>query len=124
MTYKGETPDQLLERLDRMGLERVKALVGRGQHFEKKAIPLVKGWIERKEEELRPPAPEPEESVREQKIRLTVEQASRHAEQAEAIAETAKKAALKAKHTALIALTIGVIGTTISLLVLVLLAIR
>ena len=52
-----ETPDQLLERLDLMGLERVKTL-HRKNHFEKKKRGVVDGWIERKEEELNPtPAP-------------------------------------------------------------------
>ncbi len=121
MTTKGETPDQLLARLDLMGLKRVKVLVTRN-HFEKKAIPLVKGWIERKEQELRPTPKSAEEP--EQKLLMAIEQASRQAEQAEACAITAQETSLKAKHTALIATIIAVIGTTISLLLLLAMAVR
>ena len=48
-----ETPDQLLERLDSMGLDNAKNLLAR-KHFEPKAVGLVQGWVSRKEEELNP----------------------------------------------------------------------
>jgi hypothetical protein len=120
MTTK-ETPDQMLERLELMGLKRVKGLITLG-HFEKVAIPLVKGWIERKEQELLPSTPDPEET--DQKLRMAVEQASRQAQQAEASAKAAQEAAIKAKRTASIAITIAVIGAVISILFLFALAIR
>ncbi len=54
-----ETPDQLLERLEQIGLGRAKSLLVMN-HYEGKARNLVKGWIARKEEELKaPPAPTP-----------------------------------------------------------------
>ena len=121
MTTKGETPDQLLERLELMGLKRVKGLVAQ-KHFEKKAIPLVKGWIERKEQELCPSTSEPAET--DQNLRMAVEQASQQAQQAEAHAKAAQEAAIKAKRTASIAVTIAVIGAVISILFLFALAIR
>lgn len=121
MTTMVETPDQMLERLDRMGLKRVKSLTALG-HFEKKAAPLVKGWIERRERELLGPTPEPADP--DQELRMAVEEASRQAQQAKAGAKAAQKAALKAQRTALIAITIAGIGAVISILSLFALAIR
>lgn len=61
MTTTTETPDQLLERLEQMGLGRARSLLVMN-HFEGKAQNLVKGWIARKEEEEElkvPPSPTP-----------------------------------------------------------------
>jgi len=121
MTTKVETPDQMLERLDRMGLERVKSLTARG-HFEQKVVPLVKGWITRRERELLKSTPEPAEP--DQKLRMAVEQASRQAQQAKADAKAAQEAALKAQRTALIAITIAALGAVVSILSLFALALR
>jgi hypothetical protein len=33
-----------------MGEDRVRALLGRGDHFEPRAMPLVRGWLERQEQ--------------------------------------------------------------------------
>ena len=62
-----ETPDQMLERLELMGLERVKGLLAKN-HFEPKTHGLVRGWVARKEEALNlsPPAtPEIDPAVQE-----------------------------------------------------------
>jgi hypothetical protein len=116
-----ETPDEMLERLDRMGLKRVKSLTALG-HFEKKAAPLVKGWIERRERELLGPTPEPVDPL--QELRMAIEQASRQAQQAKAGVKAAQEAALKAQRTAFIAITIAAIGAVMSILSLFALAIR
>ena len=121
MTTVVETPDQMLERLDRMGLDRVRSLVGRG-HFEQKTVPFVKGWIARKERELLGPPPEPAEA--DQNLRMAVEQASRQAQLGEADAKAAKETALQAQRTALIAITIAAAGAVVSILSLFALAVR
>jgi hypothetical protein len=121
MTTAVETPDQMLERLDRMGLDRVKSLIARG-HFEQKTLPFVKGWIERKERELVGPPPEPAET--DQKLRMAVEQASRQAQQGEADAKAALEAAHQARRMALIAITVAAIGAFVSILSLFALAVR
>jgi hypothetical protein len=121
MTTIVETPDQLLERLDRMGLERVKSLILRG-HFEQKAMPLVKGWIQRKERELYGSAPEPVDPN--QNLHAAVEQAARQAQQARAGAKAAGEAASKAWRMALIAITVAAIGAVVSIMSLFALAIR
>jgi hypothetical protein len=47
-----ETPDQLQERLERMGEPRVRGLVSAG-HFEPKTVPFVKDWLTRKRDAAR-----------------------------------------------------------------------
>ncbi len=111
-----ETPAQMLERLDRMGLERVKALVESG-HFEAKTIGLVTGWIKRKEEERFPTTPEPsaEEVARE---------ALKTARQAQAEARKARHAAASARRASTIALVVAGAAAVIAVLGLFAAAIR
>ena len=116
-----ETPDQLLERLDRMGLDRVKSLQSKN-HFEPRARSLVQGWVDRKEEELRPaPAPTPEAAP--QPDPMLVE-ARRAANKAILDAKAAREAATAARRLALIAAGLGGAGLVVAILALFATALR
>ena len=112
-----ETPDEMLERLDRMGLDRVKSLLTTG-HFERKTLGLVHGWVQRKEEEKNPPAP-PAPSAEElaQEALKTARLAVREARKMHA-------AAVKTRRTATIALALSGVGILLSILTLFAFAIR
>jgi hypothetical protein len=116
-----ETPDQMLERLERMGLERVRALIARG-HFEPKTMGLVNGWIARKEREQRGPDPAPAEP--ENDLRVAVERGSRQSQRAATGAKAAHEAAAKAQRTAWIAIIVSGSAALVSILSLFALAIR
>ena len=113
-----ETPDQVLGRLDKMGLERVKALQARN-HFEPKARGLVQGWINRREEALHPTptpaAPEPDPVLLE---------ALRTANKAAAKARGAQESAKAARRLALIAAGLGGAGLVVAILALFAAALR
>ncbi len=111
-----ETPDQMLKRLDRMGLERVKSLL-ETDHFEPKTIGLVQGWIKRRTEEQcpSPAAPKPE---------VVAQEALTAARQA--IRETRKLrvAELKTRRMATIAIAVSGAAFLVSILTLFASAIR
>ena len=44
-----ETPDQVIEKLELMGEDEVRMRLAQG-HFHSKKIPLVTGWLERREQ--------------------------------------------------------------------------
>jgi hypothetical protein len=115
-----ETPDEMLERLDRMGEDRVRALLGRGDHFEPKAVPLVRGWLERREKTRasngdRQTLPNLYRSF--ERLRTT-------ARQAVEAAEIAEDLATKGQRLALIAMVVGGASLLVSVLTLFALAIR
>jgi len=111
-----ETPDQMLERLDRLGLDRVKSLLGT-DHFDPKTIGLVQGWIKRKEEELNPtPTVRSADEV--------AQEALQTARQAKVEARKLRAIALKTQRTAQIALAVAGAAIVISFLTLFAFAIR
>jgi hypothetical protein len=114
-----ETPDELLVRLDRMGEERVRTLLGR-DYFEPKAVSLVRGWLERAEQvhsgngrAMDGPA-----------LLESLEKARRGARQAWEAAEKADATARKAQRMALIATTVGSAAMLVAVLALFALALR
>ena len=111
-----ETPNQMLERLDRMGLERVRALLEQ-DHFDPKTIGLVTGWIKRKEEERNPtPAAPPTEEV--------AREALKAARQAVSEARKARVVAAKAQRLSTIGLAVAGAATLVAILTLFATAIR
>jgi len=115
MAVATETPDQLLERLDLMGLDRVKVLQSK-HHFEPKARGLVQGWIDRKEEALKPPpVPTPEVESRPDPLVL---EARRAAQKALTEARAAGEAAAAARRLALVAAGLGGAGLVVAILAL------
>jgi hypothetical protein len=115
-----ETPDEMLERLDRMGDDRVRALLGRGDHFEAKAVPMVRGWLERREKKResngdRETLPNLYRSF--ERLRTT-------ARQAVEAADLAEELATKAQRMAQIAVVVGGASLLVSVLALFALAIR
>ena len=115
-----ETPDEMLERLDRMGEDRVRALLGRGDHFEPKAVPLVRGWLERRDKKRET------NGDRETLPNLyrSFERLRTSGRQAVEAAELAEELATKAQRMALIAAVIGGASLLVSVLALFALAIR
>ena len=111
-----ETPDQMLERLERMGIERVKSLLAT-QHFDPKTIGLVNGWIQRKEEERNPTPAAPKTDEIAQEALKTARQAIREARKMRA-------AAVKTERMATIALVVAGAGILVSILTLFAIAIR
>jgi hypothetical protein len=114
-----ETPDELLARLDRMGEERVRALLCK-KYFEPKALPLVEGWISRKEQERsgnggRAPH---------QDLGVALEKARTLAGRASEAASRATESASKAQRLAIVAVAVGSSALLISILALFALAIR
>ena len=111
-----ETPDQMLERLERMGLERVQSLLAT-KHFDPKTLGLVQGWIARKREEQNPtpdgPAPE-----------VVALEALQTARKATSDVRRLHVAAAKTQRLALIALAVAGSGLLISILTLFAIAIR
>ena len=126
-----ETPDQMLDRLEDLGPERVRALVGMRQ-FEKKTLPLVKGWLQRKDEEMeqlllaaaeqraRPDGePIPAEAERAlQNTRTIVRQTSAAARQHAASADATAQRAWRMAVVALIVASVGAVASFLSLFVL------
>jgi hypothetical protein len=112
-----ETPDQMLERLDRMGLDRVKSLLAT-DHFEQKTIGLVHGWVKRKEEEKNPPAP-PAPSAEE-----IAQEAHKIARLAVRESKKLRAVVVKTHRMATLALALSGAGILISILGLLVAAIR
>lgn len=111
-----ETPDQMLERLERLGLERVQSLLGTN-HFDPKTMGLVQGWIKRKEEERNPtPKVRTAEEIAQEALQVA-RQATKEARKLRAVA-------LKTQRTAQIAIAVAGAGIAISFLTLFAFAIR
>ncbi|NIM01309.1 MAG: hypothetical protein GTN89_10795 [Acidobacteria bacterium] len=105
-----ETPSQMLERLERMGLDRVKALLEK-DHFDPKTIGLVAGWIKRKQEEENPaPTAPPADEVAREALKI--------ARQAAAGARQAHVGAAKAQRMATIGLAVAGAATLVAILTL------
>jgi hypothetical protein len=125
-----ETPDQMLARLETMGPDRVRALMGM-RRFEKKTLPLVKGWLKRKDDELAKALLEaaesrdgasPAETERAlHNTRTIVRQASASAHK---LARSADETAQHAWRLALVALVVASLGAVASFLALFILALR
>jgi len=111
-----ETPDQMLERLERMGVDRVKTLMA-NKHFDPKTIGLVQGWIQRKIEEQNPTTPAPPVDEVAQEALQTARQAIREARKMRA-------AAAKTQRLATIAIAVAGAGILVSILTLFAIAIR
>ena len=111
-----ETPDQMLERLERMGLERVQTLV-ETNHFDAKTIGLVHGWVKRKIEEQNPTRPAPKIDEIAQEALKTARQAIREERKTRAIT-------LKTQRLATIAIAVAGAAVFISILTLFASAIR
>jgi hypothetical protein len=119
-----ETPDQLLERLDRMGEDRVRGLLGR-EYFESKQVSLVQGWLSRKEQaRVGNHAAKPDFDEALGRARALARQASEAAASARESAARAGENAVKAQRVAMIAVAIGSAGLLVSVLTLFALAIR
>ena len=121
-----ESPDQLLGRLDRMGEERVRALLGR-KYFEPKTVPLVKGWLSKQEQERRGSGNRVDVldvgEVLEQ-VREVARHASEAAVKAQECATQAGETARRTQRFAVIAIAVGSAGLLVSVLALFALAIR
>jgi len=111
-----ETPDQMLERLERMGVERVTTLL-ESNHFDPKTVGLVHGWIKGKEEAQNPTPPAP-------KVDEIAEEALKTARQAIREARKLRAAALKTQRLATIAIAVAGAGIFVSILTLFASAIR
>ena len=113
-----ETPDEMLARLDRMGEDRVRALLGQGEHFEPNTWPLVRGWLESKGKKRngdRDSLPN---------IYAAFENVRTVARQAAEAAEKADEKAMKAQLYATIAIAVGSASALVAVLALFALAIR
>jgi uncharacterized MAPEG superfamily protein len=114
-----ETPDELLARLDRMGEERVRALLCK-KYFEPRTIPLVEGWVSRKEQERAgnggriPP----------RDFGAAIEKARTLAGRASEAAARATETASKSQRLAIVAVAAGSAALLISILALFAMAIR
>ncbi len=111
-----ETPDQMLERLERMGVDRVETLL-ESDHFDPKTLGLVHGWIKRKEEERNPTAPAPNFEEMAQEALKTARQALHEDRKTRVVA-------LKNQRLATIAVAVAGTGLLISILTLFAIAIR
>jgi hypothetical protein len=105
-----ETPDQMLERLERMGVERVKSLLD-GDHFDSKALGLVHGWIKRKAEQQNPTPPAPNFEEIAQEALKTARKAIREDRKTRAVV-------LKTQRLATIAIAVAGASVLISILTL------
>ena len=114
-----ETPDELLARLDRMGEDRVRALLGR-DHFEPRTQPLVRGWLERAEKS-RSGNGRGEDGAA---LLKSLDETRRAARKAQEAADKADGSAKKAQRLALIAMTLGSAAMLIAVLALFALALR
>jgi len=114
-----ETPDELLARLDRMGEERVRALLCK-KYFEPKALPLIEGWISRKEQERGGNGGREAQ----QDFGAAIEKARTLAGRASESAKRATENANKAQRLAIAAVAVGSAALLISVLALFALAIR
>jgi len=120
-----DTPEQMLQRLEAMGEDRVRAHIGMRQ-FESKALPLVNGWLSRREKErseasdnLDPAKADAERVLH--NTRALVRQSSSAATRA---AIRAEERARQSWRLALVALIVASAGTIVSVLSLFALAIR
>jgi hypothetical protein len=114
-----ETPDELLARLDRMGEDRVRALLGR-EYFEGRAVPLVRGWLERVEKARSGNG----DAVPGAALLEGLEKARRAVRETKEAADQANASARKAQRLALIATTIGSVAMLVAVLALFALALR
>lgn len=114
-----ETPDELLARLDRMGEERVRALLCK-KYFEPRTLPLVEGWISRKEQERSGNGGR----ARQQDLGVALEKARTLAGKASEASKLAAENANKAQRLAIVAVAVGAAALLISILALFALAIR
>ena len=112
-----ETPNQLLERLEKMGEQRVRGLLA-NPHFDPKALPLIQNWLSGKQPERdggRPAKQELDEAL--EKARALARQAGESAKKASEVAR-------KANRMAFAALAAGSLGLLVSILALFVLALR
>ena len=107
-----------LERLEEMGLGRVKKLLA-GQYFEDRAVGLVNGWVARKEQEIEDRRPKPIDQTQ-----VAPQEATRQAHQALKEATKAQVAAQRAQRLATIALVTSCVGILTAILTLFDVAIR
>ena len=112
-----ETPDQLQQRLEKMGESRVRALVGQG-YFEPKKATFVQGWLDGKTRERSNGKPGLEE------ILTLVGRANEAAAKAQEEARQATESAKKTQRLTLAALAVGSLGLLVSILTLFALALR
>lgn len=113
-----ETPNQLLERLETMGLGRVKKLLA-DRYFEDRAVGLVNGWVARQEQAIEDRRPKPIDPMQ-----VALQEATRQAQQALEEATKAQVAAQRAQRQATIALTTSCVGILAAILALFAMAIR
>ncbi|MDH3629138.1 MAG: hypothetical protein OEV00_02840 [Acidobacteriota bacterium] len=120
-----ETPDQLLERLERMGLGRVKKLLS-DRYFEDRAVGLVTGWVARQEQEIEDSRPKPIDpmQVALQEANRQTQQALKEAAKAQVAAKQAQVAAQRAQRQATIALVTSCVGILTAILAMFAMAIR
>jgi hypothetical protein len=116
-----ETPNQLLERLDRLGEQRVRHLIAR-KHFEPKKVPLVEGWLERQEQARIAAMPDPDAEAK--KAQEQAREAMAKARKASEAAAKADANAGKAQRLAIIATAVGSAAVLVSVLALFALAIN
>jgi hypothetical protein len=114
-----ETPDELLARLDRMGEERVRALLCK-KYFEPQTLSLVEGWISRKEQERGGNGG----SAPQRDFGAALEKARTLAGRASEAATRAAENANKAQRLAIVGVAISSAALLISILALFALAIR
>lgn len=115
-----ETPDQLLQRLEAMGEERVRALLAR-RYFESRQTPLVQGWLAKLEQarsEAEEPPAVPDAAELLQRARDLARQAEKAASAAQHRASEAATLARASQRLSLIAVTIGSIALLVSSLLL------
>lgn len=111
-----ETPDQMLERLERMGLDHVKNLL-ESNHFDPKTLGLVHGWVARKAEEQNPTPAAPKPEAVAQEALQTARQAIREA-------RNLRVAAAKTQRLFTIAIAVAGAGFLVSVLTLFAISIR
>jgi hypothetical protein len=127
-----ETPDQLQDRLERMGEPRVRGLISSG-HFEPKTVPFVKDWLTRKRDTARD-AGEIARTERQRdldEVRAVADDAGQSARSAAESAKTAvasagavQEAARTSQRMAYLAVGLAGAGLLIALLTLFALAVR
>jgi len=115
-----ETPEQLIERLGRMGEERVRGLIAKN-YFPTHARPLVSNWLDEQEETRRKvvemphaPTPRPADDAA-VKAQALARRAVAEAKLAKDAAAAAREQAQKAQKIVLTALVLGAIGVVASL---------
>jgi len=109
-----QTPDEVLEDLERMGESAVRERLGTG-YFGPRKTPLVEGWLRRKEQTR-------EEARRAREARSLRPPKDRSAEAAE-LAQQARLAAERAMRQAQIALVLGGLGVLLAVSALIVVAV-